>query len=460
MSNEAARDGGCQVPKTLAQEAYIQHVSKVMDAAGWPWPRELVLNPTKLPHFVDSVDEFLKVLQFGDHMDKIIVFPDGLRKLGQDAALHPALRKVVRDGVALTGYDVLDELSSQGVLNEWKGAVAYLDTRDPSNRKESHAQGNRNGRLSDKFDDLKKKCPQDARTSVYLSEIRSHAYSGAAIVPGLHSNRKSTLQCTMRERASELGMNVQNMLYWDDFSEGVFISGGGAGFDLHQDCIQTSNVGSVFSGHKLLAIWSYPADTRAVLSDHYGTNLVPPLLESQAKALTGACAIALAPPGSVYIFSGCNAHAVCNIGFDLASDGGSVKPSLCVSSYEAFANLHETHALALARTHDEQFHYKKTWMKGRADLREFHEDVAQFLRNCMGQVSVSQEGEQQRALRAIDTVLRNCPRIEAYIQKLERKERSSGKRSSSNSTGSTSASTTSSTRAAGKKRKRLQSQHT
>ena len=67
------------------------------------------------------------------------------------------------------------------------------------------------------------------------------------------------------------------MLYWDDYSEGTFIGGDRAGYAMHVDCIQTSNVGTLHSGHKMLAIWQYPDDSLAMLDDHIDTHFVPPL---------------------------------------------------------------------------------------------------------------------------------------------------------------------------------------
>ena len=58
----------------------------------------------------------------------------------------------------------------------------------------------------------------------------------------------------MRECVMEHGLDARDMLYWDDYSEGTFVGGDRAGYAVHADCIQTSNVGSLFSGHKLLAI--------------------------------------------------------------------------------------------------------------------------------------------------------------------------------------------------------------
>ena len=73
--------------------------------------------------------------------------------------------------------------------------------------------------------------------------------------------------------------------------------------------------------------------------------------EAERDALQDAICVAVVPPGAVWIFSGANAHAVCNLGvgplvpFEPSSnskDDGDVAGSsvdcnvLCVNSYEAF----------------------------------------------------------------------------------------------------------------------------
>merc|ERR1719450_1479063 len=109
-------------------------------------------------------------------------------------------------------------------------------------------------------------------------------------------------------------MDVKSMTFWDDFSEGTFIGAGSTSYDLHVDIIPTSNVGSVFAGHKMLALWSFPDGTRDVMSRHYREHFANPLTEDQVHALEAASCVALAPPGSIYVFSGAGAHTVCNIG--------------------------------------------------------------------------------------------------------------------------------------------------
>eukprot|EP00928_Gymnodinium_smaydae_P007551 TRINITY_DN12705_c0_g3_i1.p1 TRINITY_DN12705_c0_g3~~TRINITY_DN12705_c0_g3_i1.p1 ORF type:complete len:445 (-),score=57.24 TRINITY_DN12705_c0_g3_i1:194-1528(-) len=399
-----------------AASVYTQHVREVMNVAGWSWPEEQVLNSSKLPRFVHTVDDFLREVQLGSHLNEVVVFPDGLRLLEQESALRPEIRQILTESSTRNGYDVLKKFASAGILEHLKGSVRYIASEDPACKQETNAGGKRDGYLDDKWDDLRINCPEHARSSVYLAEVRCSRYSGRAVVPGVQRNRKSTLLTTMRERVHQLGVNVHDMMYWDDYSEGLFISGHGAGFDMHTDCIQTSNIGSVYAGHKLLAIWKYPDDTLNVLKDHYKTNFVAPLLDSQVRALKSACCIALAPPGSVYMFSGANAHVVCNIGLD-----SFCRPSMCVSSYEAFTNLNLAHASAMVGTHRDDVHFRKCWMSDKRALRDFHKDIA---KNVCCMRSRLRDGLVPEPLvdpvqRAISLVLAECSSVRSMVERLE-----------------------------------------
>lgn len=174
----------------------------------------------------------------------------------------------------------------------------------------------------------------------------------------------------MRECCEAHGLDGRDMLYWDDYSEGTFVGGDGSGFALHTDCIQTSNIGTMISGHKLLAIWSHPDETRAVVDAQADRYFTPPLRQAQADALQGCCKVVLAPPGSVYLFSGCNAHVVYNIGLDC-----ELQSCVCASAYEAVTSLHHEHALALAKTNDREYHPPQCWIR-EEELSDFEEDVA------------------------------------------------------------------------------------
>jgi hypothetical protein len=82
----------------------------------------------------------------------------------------------------------------------------------------------------------------------------------------------------------------------------------------------------------------------------------------------------------VYLFSGCNAHAVVNVGWSApspdASQDAPLSRTVCLSSYEALCGLHPVHARAMIGTHDSKLHHPDCWMDTPEELEDFEEDVA------------------------------------------------------------------------------------
>ena len=102
--------------------------------------------------------------------------------------------------------------------------------------------------------------------------------------------------------------------------------------------------------------------------------------QAQQHSLETACKVVLAPPGCVYLFSGCNAHAVVNVGWSApspdASQDAPLSRTVCLSSYEALCGLHPVHARAMIGTHDSKLHHPDCWMDTPEELEDFEEDVA------------------------------------------------------------------------------------
>lgn len=415
-----------------SHEAYQRHVREVMQAADWPWPEDLVCHPSKQPRFVHSVDEFWRELQLGCHLNEIVVFPDGLRQLGQLDAMDSriaAAAGLVEGDLDRTAYDVLRSLSAEGMLPKLKGKVTFKP--DIVSRDEEHAGLSANSCIAPKWEDLQKKCPEFAKTSVYLAEVR--LLESVKNDPyGLRSKRKSTMKRTMRECLHQHGKDVRSMLYWDDFSEGVFCGAGCSGYDLHADCIPTSNIGSVFAGHKLLAIWGYPEDTTKVLRDHGREMFTRPLPEKQLRSMQACCAVALAPPGSVYVFSGMNAHAVCNVGFAPPLPGSPPSPSIILSSYEAFASFNFQHAAAMINVCRRQGYDADDFDD--LELKEFEEELGDEVVEILKRVEAGETMEHLAAFQKLVTFLSQHSRaFAATLQKAQEdgaKVRSEGDESS------------------------------
>jgi len=106
------------------------------------------------------------------------------------------------------------------------------------------------------------------------------------------------------------------------------------------------------AGHKLLAVWGFGSDSKAVMKSNGREHFAKPLTQLQVSALEAAQCVALAPPGAAYIFSGACAHTVCNVGFSAPRENAVPEPSLVASSYEAFVNLNLRHLKAAVDTFD------------------------------------------------------------------------------------------------------------
>lgn len=416
-------DDGSDVPQASRQgdlEKYATHLRQVMEAADWPWPEHVLLHPEKQPRFVHTVEEFMREMLVSSHMDEIVVFPGGIEALGhqmaigQDAAKAMGWTSVAVPPRARTAYEVLENMAEAGALERVKGKVTYR--RRVEDRKEIPAGGKKcNAALTEKWQALKSECPEESKESVYVAEMR--LLESEPSEDGLRDKRKSAMATTFRERMHKVGMDVRLMPFWDDFSEGFFFGAGSSAYDLHVDCIPSSNVGSVFAGHKLLAIWSYPNESKAVMKAHGREHFAKPLHGSQIQALEGACCVVLAPPGSVYLFSGANAHTVCNIGFSPPQQNTPPEPSLVVSSYEAFVNLHVNHLRTAAEVFNE------------ADADSEDEDLEDMRDElCEGAIEVQrrlQRGhvrEAAAASAAVDFFKANIPRFNRLCQKEKDRE--------------------------------------
>jgi hypothetical protein len=122
-----------------------------------------------------------------------------------------------------TTYEALESLQQRGLLENLAGRVTY---RRENARRETRAKGRRNC-MADQFARLVDDCPVNDRVTVYAAEIRRR--SPECRPDASRQWRKSTLATTMRERVETLGVDTRDFLYWDDYSEGTFLGGSGAG---------------------------------------------------------------------------------------------------------------------------------------------------------------------------------------------------------------------------------------
>jgi len=354
------------------------------------WPSHLLNDPAKQPLVFASASEFLDTMRRGNHLDQILVLPGGVQSLGQGDALNKNLSEALSRSTS--AVEALRSLGSDN-LTELKGNL-YIQTR-PDDPNAGCLDDSIKGKCGD--DCLATRLasldahPQELHGSVYAAEVRRVKKERG---PG-GKWRKSTLSYTMRER---LGMD--DMIYWDDYSEGLFIGGHNTAYSLHVDQLCTSNVGTQFFGHKLVAIWAHPDGTREVLDAHHRSVFAAPLSPAQQAALSKACCIALVPPGAVSVFSGVNAHATCNLGFSAPGEADTLPaPTLCVNSYEAFVNVNEAHVRAMIATNTSPFHHEDFWLDD-DDLDDFQYDVRQQIKEMRSQLAAGSLCHRSAALAA------------------------------------------------------------
>lgn len=426
MSGSASAPPAAERSVSEAEADYDRYTAEfcahIGDKGGWP--THVLTDPTKRPRVVVSTETFISEMLTGCHIDRIVMLPpayavgsgldlgtasknalhpgDAAPPVGiaaAPAALVPAARIIAVPGAkhrpmqpvavdldqvlesavasairgAESAREVLTNLAKNGKIDTLKGNM-FIKTNGHG-RKDAPirpADGEPNT-LAAKWavlnarDDVETVAP-----TVNLAEVRHlrQYYRG-------RRSYKTTLRRTMRDR-----VGAEDAVYWDDYSEGLFVSSNGAGYNLHVDQLQTSNVGTQFLGHKLLAIWSYPDMTTQVLEDHFRTVFSPPITADQVKLLETACVVALLPPGTTWFFSGANAHAACNLGFGPLYPTGAGPPdaplplarTVCVNSYEAYVGINPEHVRLMTTTNVDPFHWDGCWMDDEG-LRDFKDDV-------------------------------------------------------------------------------------
>jgi len=297
----------------LPAQTYDDALKAALEVAGWP---SSLVCASKRPTILPDLAALVETLLYRSHVDEVFVLPNGVDLLGHADALPEELVRAARAPSVRT---FLAELSEE-TMQTWRGRVycSSADMRDERELKEH--DGRPLDRLLDKARVLPAAHPEGG---VYIGEIRKaekyrHALDNRWVKTVLRRDVKDYLG---RERS-------EGMPYWDRFDEGVFCGGRFGGSPLHVDQVSWSNVGKSFCGSKLLAIWPQGEASRTMFDEHNYQLFVPPLAESEARALEGACRVALLQPRDVVIFSGGNAHMALSISSELS-----------LTAYESFIGL-------------------------------------------------------------------------------------------------------------------------
>jgi hypothetical protein len=324
------------------------------------WPSSLLNDPSKQPTVVESVEEFIDQVFYGNHMHDIVVLRDGLRKMNQYEAMPPCVRDV-KGGVR----DFLDSIDDSS-LEELRGKIYYMDEE----KEQLSVSRNEDGTTLDNL--LLKRNELRTRTgtqSLYITEMRKktkyrHPKNGEWA--------KSMLEWDIKDFVGKT--KAEMMAYWDRYDEGVFVGEKYSGSPLHCDQVLWSNVGKNWQGEKLLAVWPYGKVSNEILEEFQGELFVPPLSQKEEDALRKTSKLAVVSPGDIFLFSGAVAHMALN-----------TSSTACITAYESIINLNKRHIEVFLDTGTEN-HFKDCRME-QEDLENVKLDVADQMYDAVDHIN-------------------------------------------------------------------------
>eukprot|EP00041_Stephanoeca_diplocostata_P014022 m.251825 g.251825 ORF g.251825 m.251825 type:complete len:414 (+) comp19546_c0_seq1:200-1441(+) len=333
----------------------------VIDQSGWP--EEVFKDESKKPKVVHSKEDFLEELFFGNHMNDVVVFPNGIKEFGMESAVPQYLTECLRS--SSTVREFLSKIPADK-RERLKGRVYHK--KDKARRwivgSEKELKKSQDGEtlysLEEKWTELQKH-PEVPDKHMYIAEMRKldkykHPLTGEWV--------KTVVDTDMKDTVPPYWDFM--MPYWDRFDEGVFVGGPLSGSPLHVDQVQWSNIGKNWDGCKLMALWKYGTDSHAFLDKHLRKLFVNTDDEEEMSQLRHACKIVIAQPGDLFIFSGANPHAVMCMG-----------DSLSMTGYESFVNLNPVHAQVFVDTNRKP-HFEECWADDE-DVADIKEDAIDAL---------------------------------------------------------------------------------
>lgn len=376
------------------------------------------------PRVVEDVDSFFHQLLYGQHMDDIVVLPNGMRKAGLQDCLPSYLSDNldrftnVQDLLCNIDDDILDKIDGHvysfaegredevvrkgsdgeplhGLLQKRhilaqraKGAVVgglvvknnggRPETKmmmDPSSDRNSDDTSN-DKKVADPADSGEIESENDSdeypdlEGSIYITELqfrKEHKYR--------HPEDNRYTRTIVKRSAKDTLKGDQKHLpiYWDRYNEGGFLGSKFMGSPLHIDQCLWSNIGRNWAGYKIMAIWRMDDDE--TVDRHRRQLFSPPISEREKRALRNAVKIAFVRPGDMFFFSGANPHmAMC------------VSDTLSYTCYESFINSNPTHIDVFKKTnsseHHEKFHMRDSTLKDiKYDIIDDMNDKLELIEN-------------------------------------------------------------------------------
>eukprot|EP00930_Biecheleria_cincta_P025559 TRINITY_DN18186_c0_g1_i2.p1 TRINITY_DN18186_c0_g1~~TRINITY_DN18186_c0_g1_i2.p1 ORF type:complete len:479 (+),score=68.09 TRINITY_DN18186_c0_g1_i2:86-1522(+) len=329
------------------------------------WP----VREDQKPQIAKSVDEFLEVLFFEPHVDRVVVLPNGIELLNQKHGVPELVRDAVRRSRDMQSCLKILQSECRDTFRGrlWQYAAKGKE-KEVRLRKKRGLSATEKRTLSRRITQLwaQQKSGEVPQTvPIYISELRWIEKKAHPIV---HDEKVQTAtNCDIYDT----GPLPRQMPLWQRSEGGIFIGDRGTGSGMHTDQCLWSNVGRNWCGFKLFAIWPWEDRHQIIKDCGVGKMFHFPFSEQDVQYMSRAKTIALVAPGDVWVFSGAQPHTALCVG-----DG------LNVTAYESLVPANEDAVTTLVRSNVGRYHPKTFWMDDE-DLDETYEDVVDNIQRAL-----------------------------------------------------------------------------
>lgn len=302
------------------------------------------LEPSKRARTVDNFQTFVHEMVYGNHMDDVVVFRDGIRKAGLSDSIPEYLRQPLMSQSTIR--DLLENID-EPFLDRMDGHVYCFDDGHEDEPLRKQLDGSYTNGLLEKRNVMRQRSEQN----FYITELqlrKEHKYRHPL-------DNQYTRTLLKRSVKDIIGKELRDMLvYWDRYNEGGFLGGKMMGSPLHIDQCLWSNVGRNWAGYKVMALWRLEDDE--LIENHRRQLFSPPLSKKEMKAMRSAVKVCIVRPGDLFFFSGANPHMVMCVSDDLS-----------YTSYESFINNNPKHLETFCKSntseHNDHFHMRDSTLE-------------------------------------------------------------------------------------------------
>lgn len=310
---------------------------------------------------MDSAEEFIDNLLYGPQIDNVLVLPSGLSLLDQRNMMPEDMLHATEN--SSSAFSWLEQFNGPR-LSKLKGSISYVgEDGEQIDVEKCGLTSKRLFTVEEKRAELRRRVSNgEELKGLYIKELR---YIEKYRHPVDHEHCKSVLK---RDVKDFVGVDKARVpIYWDRYSEGVFIGNRLSGSSLHVDQCLWSNIGKNWSGYKIIASWRWgDQESKEVLDKYYGELFSPPISPEARSALSKACKLCLVGPGDVFAFSGANPHMVICVGEELS-----------VTAYESFVNVNPRSIQVFCSTCTDE-HWERSQMFD-DEFRDLKHDVVDLI---------------------------------------------------------------------------------